>query len=318
MKPGMIVHTGPTFHLEQNHENGAIDMNINLNEAMEEYARLPFTPYGAYYVEHPPGHIQKEYTMAVSSFIFALSGEAVVYLDKESFAYGTGRVIHCAPGKRFNATNSQEKPAALFELSYHHDGANADYMHCPYELEIGVNPRLFSTLRQLVELRDRPNAQATLQVKTLVYSVLSEMFSSAQSIRQTDAHSVAADAKVYVEQHYMESHSLCELGGRYGMSGKYFSDVFKRHTGVSPIDYLIACRLEQARRLLEATECNVKEIGKSVGYEDAHYFRRQFKRKFGASPSEWREHIFQVKQTGNNPPKFQEICPSKADYGLLY
>jgi AraC-like DNA-binding protein len=271
-------------------------MSINLDEAMEEYARLPFMPYGVYYTEHPPGYIQEEYTMGAASFIFALCGEAVVYLDEQSFEFGSGRVIHCAPGKRFNATNGPGSRATLFELVYLPDGANADYMRHPYDLEIGVSPRLISLLRQLDQLQEKSNAHSplppsSLHMKALVYSVLSEMFSCAQSIRQSGANNIAEDAKSYLERHYAQPHTLDGLGSRYGMGGKYFSDVFKKHMGISPIDYLIACRLGQARDLLETTGCSVREIGKSVGYEDAKYFCRQFKKKYDASPSEWREHI---------------------------
>jgi YesN/AraC family two-component response regulator len=212
-------------------------------------------------------------------------------LSENSYDFQPGKVIHGCPGKWLTAQNEGELPVAFFTLYYHYDGATTGYMHCPYEMEIGMNPRLFSMLRQLVELWDKPNAQPTLQVKTLVYSVLSEMFSSAQSIQQTNANSIVEDAKAYVERHYMEQHSLCELGGRYGMRGKYFSDVFKKYTGISPIDYLIAFRMRQARNLIEQTECNIKDIGKSVGYKDVKSFSRQFRKDFGISPNGLREQI---------------------------
>jgi AraC-like DNA-binding protein len=258
---------------------------------MDEYARLPFTVYGAYSIQHPAGYIQKEYTLNASSFIFALSGDATIYQNDESFAYTTGRVIHCAPGRRFNATNGRERSAELIELIYHYDGPYADYMHIPYALDIGINPRLFSMLLELRTLRENPSAQAHLRERMLVYSVLSEMFSSARSVLQTNANSIVGDAKAYLEQHYMDHHSLCELGGRYGMCGKYFSDVFRKYVGIGPIEYLIDYRMQQARKLIEYTECSVREIGINVGYKDSKSFSRQFRKIFGISPNGLRGHI---------------------------
>lgn len=264
-------------------------MDINLNEMMEEYARLPFEPIKAYLTKHPEGHIQKGYSTEVSAFLFPLRGKAEYNLSEKSFEFKPGKVIHGCPGKWLTAKNGKEIPAEFFTLYYRYDGNNAGYMHCMYELEIGTNPRLLTMLRQLVKLCQDKDTKVSLQEKSLVYSILTEMFSSAQSVQQSGANRIVEDAKSYVENHYMDNHTLCELAGRYGMCGKYFSDVFKKYTGIGPIDYLIAYRLEQARKLLESTELNIKEIGESVGYKDSKYFGRQFKNKFGISPTQWRE-----------------------------
>lgn len=276
-------------------------MNINLNEAAEEYARLPFNPYGAHYKRYSAGHREPGYNTELSSFIFALDGKALIYLDGKPFTFGTNRVVHCAPHQCFAAQNENGRPAELFELAYVNDSPYSDYMHSSYELEIGHNPQLFSMLHRLAELSQRVMSQggpkggpkldgySMLQAKLLTYSIFAEMFSSAQSIRQTGSHSIVEDAKSYIGQHYMEPHTLFELGGRYGMSGKYFAGLFKRYTGISPIDYMITCRLDAAGRLLRSTECSVKEISSSVGYDDPLYFSRHFKSRFGLSPSAWRE-----------------------------
>ncbi len=268
-------------------------MSINLNEVMEEYARLSFSLGPVRCLHTQPGQNVEGYHTYLSAFLFPLRGKAQLNMSENSYELQPGKVIHGCPGKWLTAQNKDEVSFEFFALYYQYDGANAGYMHCPYELEVGINPRLFSTLRQLAALWEKPDVQTTLQMKMLVYSVLSEMFSSAQSIRQTDAHSVVEDAKSYVDQHYMEPHTLCELSGRYSMCGKYFSDVFKRHTGISPIDYLISCRLEQARKLLESTEFSIKEIAKSVGYKDALYFSRQFRHHYNISPTGFRQQAMQ-------------------------
>ncbi len=272
-----------------------IAIHINLKEAMDEYARLPFHPYGAHYKKHSAGHSEEGYYTEVSSFIFALGGKATIYLDSSPFSFATSRVIHCAPNKRFTAKNENMAPAELFELDYLNDSTDTGYMNSSYELEIGNNPKLFLMLHRLSQLSKKVypkiDGNSELQAKMLTYSILAEMFSSAQSIRQDDTQSVVEDAKFYIEQHYMESHTLCELGSRYGISGKYFASIFKLYMGISPIEYLITCRMDAARTLLLSTAYSVKEISYSVGYEDALYFSRHFKNRYGMSPSEWREKI---------------------------
>jgi AraC-like DNA-binding protein len=264
-------------------------MSTNLNEIMEEYARVPFSLEPVRHMCTSPG-FNVEYQTYLSAFIFPIRGKSRLSMDENTFDLEPGKVIHGCPGKWLSAENRDNVPFEFFTLYYQYEGAGGGYMHCPYELEIGANPRLIALLQQLAALWERPNAQLSLEVKALVYSALSEMFSSARSIEKTAAHDVVADARRFLEQHYAQPHTLCELGERYDMCGKYFSDVFKKHIGISPIDYLISCRMEQAKKLLESTECSVKEIGESVGYKDAMYFSRQFRGQFGVSPSNYRQY----------------------------
>lgn len=60
-------------------------------------------------------------------------------------------------------------------------------------------------------------------------------------------------------------------------------------TGVSPINYLILIRLQQARQLLMTEEYPIKEIARAVGYEDAYHFSKSFKKQYGVSPSALRQ-----------------------------
>jgi AraC-like DNA-binding protein len=65
--------------------------------------------------------------------------------------------------------------------------------------------------------------------------------------------------------------------------------IFRRATGETPLQYLIAFRLSKARELLSATPDSVSDIAFHVGFGDPAYFMKAFKRKFRMTPSEWRE-----------------------------
>ena len=63
---------------------------------------------------------------------------------------------------------------------------------------------------------------------------------------------------------------------------------FKAATGSSLIDYLQNLRIEEAKRSLENTDLPIEEISERVGYSDASFFRRLFKRLTGLTPSHYR------------------------------
>lgn len=73
---------------------------------------------------------------------------------------------------------------------------------------------------------------------------------------------------------------------------------FRQATGTTPIDYLQNLRIEAAKRLLEATHTPVEEIGFMVGYDDASFFRRLFKRKTGLTAGAYRR-MFQGTLAGH-------------------
>lgn len=263
--------------------------HININEIIDEYAKSPFEIQGVYSVAKSAGLTQRGHT-SFSAFIFPVKGDARLNFDGSPVGFSPGKIIHGCPGKLLTAQSATENPAEFYMLCYLYNGANHGYMNSLYELDAGVSPRLFSILSQLLTSWEKPVVRNPLEVKARAYSVLAEMFSSAQVMEKVNANHIIEDAKAYIEQNYMEPHSLFELGKRYGMGGKYFSDVFRRYTGVSPINYLINYRMEQARKLLLQTDCSVREIGITIGYEDAKLFSRLFKKHAGLAPCQWREH----------------------------
>ena len=59
--------------------------------------------------------------------------------------------------------------------------------------------------------------------------------------------------------------------------------------GKSPIRYLIELRMKDAGKRLLESEYPVCAIAQTVGYKDALYFSKEFKKRFGVSPSKYRE-----------------------------
>jgi AraC family transcriptional regulator of arabinose operon len=82
--------------------------------------------------------------------------------------------------------------------------------------------------------------------------------------------------------------SLKELAQSLNLSESRLRHLFKEETGVSPVQYLKAQRMQKARKLLENTFLNVKEVMLKVGVKDKSHFIRDFKKAFGLSPSQYR------------------------------
>ncbi|MCI8879943.1 MAG: response regulator [Clostridiaceae bacterium] len=100
---------------------------------------------------------------------------------------------------------------------------------------------------------------------------------------------VAEQAKAYIRANYQNPRlTLTEVSRHVGVSTNYFSLLLKKSLGKSFISYLTELRLQQAKNLLETTDCRSYEISYRCGYENATYFSTIFKKHFGLSPTEYR------------------------------
>ncbi len=94
----------------------------------------------------------------------------------------------------------------------------------------------------------------------------------------------------YIDSHYMEDISLEKLARLFYFSPSYFSSFFKNYTGTNVSDFILQVRLQKAKQLLIQTDTRVYDIAAQIGYRDAGYFIRLFKRELGATPEEFRKN----------------------------
>jgi AraC-like DNA-binding protein len=98
----------------------------------------------------------------------------------------------------------------------------------------------------------------------------------------------------FMHRHYRDNPSLERVAAVAGLAPNYFHRRFHRLFGLTPFNYMLNQRLNQARHLLASTPLSVKEVAGSVGYADQLYFTRVFAHQMQMSPSEYRKaHRFQ-------------------------
>lgn len=88
---------------------------------------------------------------------------------------------------------------------------------------------------------------------------------------------------------YMQEFSIDQLSRELNVSRAYLTSKFSSEMGLSPMQYLVNLRMSRARYLLLTSELPVSKIGESVGFKDAFYFSRFFKKNDGMSPTQYRE-----------------------------
>ena len=92
-----------------------------------------------------------------------------------------------------------------------------------------------------------------------------------------------------IHERFSEPLTLAALARHAGMSISRFSCVFREALGTSPLDYVAATRMREARRLLRAPGHSIAEVAYAVGFQDSNYFSRSFKQHHRMSPREFRD-----------------------------
>jgi AraC-like DNA-binding protein len=95
----------------------------------------------------------------------------------------------------------------------------------------------------------------------------------------------------YMQSKLDQKLTVKEIADRLNLSSSHFSNIFKKSTGMSPIDYFIYLKMQKACLLLNSSKGRIKSIAFVLGYDDPFYFSRIFKKHMGISPEQYKETV---------------------------
>lgn len=142
--------------------------------------------------------------------------------------------------------------------------------------------RYLAFLREELE-RPVPARHGHRQMLLLLIQLLCERFGG----------DLAIDRRVHAAQAWLDSHfadpvTLVQLATIANLSPRRLSDLFKRHFGMTPQQYLLERRMQEAWALLEGGNLSIQQVAERVGYGNIAAFSDRFRRHFGTAPSHLR------------------------------
>ncbi|MFD0714235.1 response regulator [Paenibacillus sp. GCM10027626] len=102
--------------------------------------------------------------------------------------------------------------------------------------------------------------------------------------------SYVSKIQAYAEANLHQDVSLRALADHVNLHPTHLSKIYKIETGEGISDFVFRLRMERASHLLKATEKKIYEISTEIGYLDPAYFIKVFKRQYGVTPQEFRDH----------------------------
>jgi len=112
---------------------------------------------------------------------------------------------------------------------------------------------------------------------------------------------VIARCQAWIAEHYHESAPVAAMVKLGALPERTFKRRFEKATGLSPLEYVHTLRLEEAKQMLETGDEPVEAIANAVGYEDAGFFGRLFKRKVSLTPVQYRRRFGAMRRALADP-----------------
>jgi len=112
-------------------------------------------------------------------------------------------------------------------------------------------------------------------------------FASPMSFRQT-GDAVINRCQEWLAMNYRTNTPVAAMVSLSGISERSFIRRFAKASGMTPLNYVHALRIEEAKQMLETTDLPVEAVANEAGYEDASFFGRLFRRETGLTPARYR------------------------------
>lgn len=239
------------------------------------------------------------YNEEYARLYYIIDGEAEIWHHGEKFSLSPGNLYLVPPqsNMRYHCRDSFEIVWVHFNIAiYGHldifELQSPFYMHIPQDPDAKRNEML-----KLISLLDFDDIGSQLQAKSLLLDIISSFFYLKRTkINNLDHYKINRLYPVldYIDENLDKPIKLAELAKLAHYEQTYFSALFKRFVGISPIKYIINKRVDKAKIQLRNTNQKLSAIADDLGFIDAFHFSKTFKKITGESPSEFRQNMPQL------------------------
>ena len=187
-----------------------------------------------------------------------MSGRAIFSFEHEPFIAKRGLFLHGCPDKTLTISALGEQDFHYINMYYENDRP----LLFSHKLK---NPeQTFSILEQILKLHPDADIRSQYQQEKLTEEFFAQIFADFQP-----------------EETYNESALAEQVNEKAG----HVSYLFYKYKNIRPIDYLINYRVRIATELLRSGDYTVTQAAHEVGYRDACYFSRIYKKRMGFPPT---------------------------------
>ncbi len=253
------------------------------------------------YIIHGNPHVLSYYDITLLT-----GGKGTFSLDSLNFDFIPGRIIFSSPGQvRYWDIDAMPTGYVLifeeaFLTSFLNDIHFIDNLHYFHNYitapEITITSdeqqfliQLFLNIEKEIATFDRNDTHI---LKALLYQSLIWLNRKYTSIypenSKNEFNRHVVSFRKLVESNVMSHHDVCFYAGKLNITQGHLNDLCKKHLGVGAKRYLQNRLITEAKKLICFSDASIAEVAANLGFEDASYFVRKFRKVTGQTPLNYR------------------------------
>lgn len=211
---------------------------------------------------------------------FLIDGKMSYYIDGEKYDMVSGDIIYI-PADSIRRRDIGDGHNDYVSINFHAHKRLALKHHIPG----GITEEIHLLLTYFETEHKRPTIINPQKLNYLLEAMIMQI---ADNMMANGKLSLSTQIANYLICHYSEHVSLEDISNETFFSVAYCESEFRKDYGKSIINYLIDIRVSEAKKLLLETSLPCAVIAKMVGFDDANYFSRVFKKRMGYAPLKYR------------------------------
>ena len=264
---------------------------FHMDAASWDYGRKQAFPLWTEYVVYPAinsqGYKFTQTNITMSSFELVLEGWMTVVLDDTRLTVRPNEICLIPAGKTKNLELRDYCRKIVFGIcgQLHLPLLAMTGLYTKPILRLNNTERILAILRELHRFLKEKSESAAPRMEGLSMELVAEIAREASRTPEP----LLADAFRFFEFHLSTPLKLSAVAEALHVTPNYLNRLFLKELGMPPKRYLIEQRMHLAYSLLSSTELTVQEISLKCGYRNQFAFSREFRLKYGRSPSEIRK-----------------------------
>ncbi|WP_228745445.1 AraC family transcriptional regulator [Paenibacillus sp. S150] len=150
-----------------------------------------------------------------------------------------------------------------------------------------------SLSRMEKEWHMKPGSDLSYDLRRIVFETVLLLFHrntiTAQALEKTTDKEIFQEVLKEIHRSYNMPITIKEIASHHFLSESVLRKKFSQALGISPKQYLINLRLEEAKRLLQQTDKPIDSISSAVGFTSSSRFYELFEKSVGVTPLTWRK-----------------------------
>ena len=241
--------------------------------------------YGVYEGAFNPGFIpRKKIGRHSDCFVYFIEGEIEYIFDTQIIKAETDSMLYLAKDSIYDI-NVKKSCKHIF-VDFDFEKTSDKQKCCVFKNTSSLTKSEFTKLFYLWNKKNLWYMQSSFSV---LYNLHAEAIKAENKNYFKQNKLFSKTASYILENYSSPAINVTDIANHAGISEVHLRRIFKSAVNTTPVKYINYLRLEKAKNMLINSNYSVNEIAFSVGFEDAYYFSRLFKKEIGISPSEYKK-----------------------------